>query len=95
MTEEVRFTLRIPKDLHDRASGLASGCFMSLNSYVLLALKQAVEEEEYIPNQEESDRIRKAVEDVIGSGEAADRVFEGNGLIQHIHSKAQLNTTRD
>ena len=95
MAEEVRFTLRIPKDLHDRASGLASGYFMSLNSYVLLALKQVVEEEEYVPNQEESDRIRKAVEDVIGSGEVADRVFEGNSLLQHLRSQAQLNTTRD
>lgn len=84
MTDEVRFTLRIPKDLHDRASSHASSYFMSLNSYVLLALKQVVEEEEYVPNPEESERIRKAVEEVIGSGEIAERVFAGNALIQSL-----------
>lgn len=95
MTEEVRFTLRIPKDLHDRAAGLASGSFMSLNGYVLLALKQVVEEEEYVPNPEDFERIKKAVEAAAGSKEVADRVLEGNSLIQLLHSQAQLNTTRD
>lgn len=86
MAEEVRFTLRIPKPLYDRASALASGSFMSLNGYVLAAITQVVEEEEYVPAPEESERIRKSIEEVLGSSEMMQRVMAGNALIQSLSS---------
>lgn len=86
MKDEVRFTLRIPKPLYDRASALANGAFMSLNGYVLAAINQVVEEEEYVPNPEEDARIRKSIEEVLGSNELMRQVMQGNAFIQALSS---------
>jgi len=98
MKDEVRFTLRIPKPLYDRASALASGSFMSLNGYVLSALKEWVEYDEadqgfYSTGQfythEESERIRKSVERVMASNTVSESLSSPKPIPQNTIEKEE------